>query len=370
MLALRATPKPLSRSAGWAVFGVLVVFVAAGTVRRAGDDPGLAAAGTALAIGFGFAALLGRQAWIFPAAAVGTVGIALLGNGTASSVVWFGLPVFVAWCAMSASLLVTAVYWAGAMVLIGAEALFASPDPGWAAWVGGTCFSVVGCTFGRRQRDLADQLRAAQAGLAQRAQAEERNRIARELHDVIAHSLTVSLLHISSARLALDEDRETAMRALEEAERLGRRGLDEVRHAVGLLHRGGESDPSTPLPGSLDLPALIQGFRSAGADVSSTIDGDLDQLPDTVGLAAYRIVQESLTNAVKHAPGSGSAVRVTVRPESVQLSVESGGTPRRGEGLGLLSMRERAESVGGRCTAGPGGAGWLVLAVLPLQSAP
>ena len=104
--------------------------------------------------------------------------------------------------------------------------------------------------------------------------------------------------------------------------------------------------------------------------MSSTIEGDLDRLPDTVGLAAYRIVQESLTNAVKHAPGRASTVRVSVRPESVQVSVESEGTPRRGEGLGLLSMRERAESVGGRCTAGPGGAGWLVRAELPLPPAP
>jgi hypothetical protein len=137
-------------------------------------------------------------------------------------------------------------------------------------------------------------------------------------------------------RPALDEDRATAVRALEEAERLGRRSVDEVRHAVGLLHRGGEADPSAPLPGSLDLPSLIEGFRSAGADVSSTIDGDLDRLPNTVGLAAYRIVQESLTNAVKHAPGAASTVRVTVRPECVQVSVDSGGTPRRGEYLKWL----------------------------------
>jgi signal transduction histidine kinase len=285
-------------------------------------------------------------------------------------VAWFGLPVFVAWCALSGTLLITAIYWAGALLLLAGEAIFVSSDPGWAAWVGGTCFSAVGCVFGRRQRDLAAQLRAAQVGLAQRAQAEERNRIARELHDVIAHSLTVSLLHVTSARLALDEDRDTARRALDEAERLGRQSLDEVRHAVGLLHRAGESDPSTPLPGSLDLPALIDGFRRAGADVSSSIEGDLAQLPNTVGLAAYRIVQESLTNAVKHAPGAGSTVRVSVEPESVQLSVESAGSPRRGTGLGIGGMRERAESMGGRLTAGPGGAGWLVRAELPLQPRP
>jgi signal transduction histidine kinase len=367
MLELRATPEPLPRSAGWAVFGVLAVFVGVGVGRRVADEPLLATCGALVALGFGAAAVLGRQRFILLTAAAASAGIAVLGHGTASTVAWFGLPVFAAWCALSASLIVTAVYWAGAMLLLGAEAAFVSADPGWAAWVGGTCFSVVGCTFARRQRDLAGQLRAAQAGLAERAQAEERNRIARELHDVIAHSLTVSLLHVTSARLALDEDHDAAVRALDEAERLGRQSLDEVRHAVGLLHRQGESDPHVPLPGSLDLPALIDGFRRAGAPVASTIDGNLDEVPNTIGLAAYRIVQESLTNAVKHAPGAASTVAVSVRPDAVRLSVDSAAPPRRGTGLGLGGMRERAESVGGRCTAGPGGSGWLVSAVLPLE---
>ena len=99
----------------------------------------------------------------------------------------------------------------------------------------------------RRQRDLLVQLREAQAGLAQRAQAEERNRIAREMHDVIAHSLTVSLLHVSSARLALADDPDEAARALAEAERLGRESLDEVRHAVGLMR--GPTDPDEAVAG-------------------------------------------------------------------------------------------------------------------------
>src|SRR6185437_12005903 len=111
----------------------------------------------------------------------------------------------------------------------------------------------VGCTFGRRQRDLLVQLREAQAGLAQRAQAEERNRIAREMHDVIAHTLTVSLLHVSSARLALADDPDEAARALAEAERLGRESLEEVRHAVGLMR--GPTDRMRPLPAVATSPA-------------------------------------------------------------------------------------------------------------------
>ena len=105
--------------------------------------------------------------------------------------------------------------------------------PGGAAWIAGTTFSAFGCLLARRERDLVQQLRIAQAGLADRVRAEERNRIARELHDVIAHSLTVSLLHVSSARLAVEEDPGEAGQALAEAERLGRECLAEVRQVVG-----------------------------------------------------------------------------------------------------------------------------------------
>src|SRR3954471_16029506 len=133
MLALRATPKPLPRLAGWAVFGVLVVFVGIGLIRRAGDDPAQAAVGTAVAIAFGAAAMLGRPASILPAALAASVGITLIGDGTASNLAWFGLPVLAAWCALSAPLLNTGIYWAAAMITIGAEALLASPDAGWAA---------------------------------------------------------------------------------------------------------------------------------------------------------------------------------------------------------------------------------------------
>ena len=119
-------------------------------------------------------------------------------NGEPSNVGWFAVIVLVVWAALAAPMLVTAVLGVGTVLLLLGELLFTEQDPGWFAWIGGTVFAVVGCTFGRRQRDLLVQLREAQAGLAQRAQAEERNRIAREMHDVIAHSLTVSLLHVSS----------------------------------------------------------------------------------------------------------------------------------------------------------------------------
>jgi signal transduction histidine kinase len=362
-------PEPLPRSARWAVFGVLVVFVAAGLARRVPDDALLGALGAIVAVGFGAVAFLGRAAFIPPAVLGATAGIAVLGHGMSSNVAWFGLPTLVAWCALATPLAVTAGYWAVAVLLLCAEAIFTSHDPGWAAWVGGTCFAAVGCLFGRRQRDLVAQLRDAQAGLAQRAQAEERNRIARELHDVIAHSLTVSLMHVTSARLAVRDDPADAERALAEAERLGRNSLDEVRHVVGLLRHADSPDPATPLPGSVDVPTLIERFRAAGADVNASIEGDLTSLPGTVGLAAYRILQEALTNATKHAPATRATVYLAVRSDVVCLDVDSSGAPGRGTGLGLIGMRERAQALGGTLEAGPGGSGWLVHAELPLTSA-
>ena len=131
---------------------------------------------------------------------------------------------------------------AAVAAVIVSEWIMAEDELGWAAWIAGTVFTVVFALMARRQGQLIDELRAAQAGLADRARVEERNRIARELHDVIGHALTVSQLHVSSARLAVEEDPPQAVASLVEAERLGLQSLREVRHAVGLLREDG--DPS------------------------------------------------------------------------------------------------------------------------------
>jgi signal transduction histidine kinase len=179
------------------------------------------------------------------------------------------------------------------------------------------------------------------------------------------------LLHVMSARLAVEHDPADAARALAEAERLGRESLTEVRQVVGMLREDsddGRGSRTAPLPDADGLTILVERFRSAGADVTFSVDGDIGRLPATVGLAVYRILQEALTNVIKHAPGASATARLTVLPREVTLAVDSLGPPGTGSGLGVVSMRERAESLGGSCEAGPSGGGWLVRASFPLPA--
>jgi signal transduction histidine kinase len=123
---------------------------------------------------------------------------------------------------------------------------------------------------------------------------------------------------------------------------------------------------AAPVPGINDLRRLVDQVRDAGVDVSLAIEGDVERLPATTGSTVYRIVQEALTNAAKHAPGASVAVSAAVRRTCIEVDVDSAGSPGRGAGMGLVNMRTRAEAVGGTCTAGPGGRGWLVRASLPV----
>jgi len=289
--------------------------------------------------------------------------IASICDGEPSNLGWFGVCAAVAWTGLraptAAALWVTG-FGAGYFAL---QWLVTNDDPGWGAWISGTVFSGVACIFARRQQELLEQLREAQAGLAERAAAEERNRIAHDLHDVIGHALTVSLLHITSARLALEEDPVEAKHALAEAERLAQQSLADVRSVVGLV-----KDPSTPapLPGADQLDELVDSFRRTGSPVELEVAGDLSTLTATEGLTVYRIVQEALTNVARHAPGAAATVHVEVADGGTTVRVDSDGAPGAPspDGAGITSMRERAEAMGGRLTAGPSGRGWRVEAVL------
>jgi len=358
----------LAGRARWAALAVFVLVTAAGVIRLNPSAPA-AVAGAVVAVGAAALLVLGwRPVLLY--ALTATAGIAVLGNGTSSNVGWFTICLLTAWCVLAGTRLEGLAYWAGAVVLFTAEWLWGQADPGWGAWVAGVTLTAAFGLLVRHDRDLLRQLRRAQAGLAEQARVQERNRIARELHDVIGHTLTVSLLHVQSARLAVEHDPADAARALAEAERLGRECLAEVRTTVGMLREDDAADRTAPLPGAGGLPALVEQYRSAGADVTLTVDGDVAGLPATTGLAVYRIAQEALTNAAKHAPGAPTEVRLRVSPGEVTLTADNRAVPGKGAvtgtGLGVVSMRERAESVGGTCEAGPGGRGWLVRARLPL----
>ena len=145
-------------------------------------------------------------------AAVAAAGIAVIADGVAYNIGWFAVCLLVGWCALTGNRRVGLTCWAGAMILFTVEWLWVQPDPGWGAWLAGTTFTVLFSLLIKRERGLVVQLREAQAGLAEQARTQERNRIARELHDVIGHTLTVSLLHVQSARLAVEHDPADAAR--------------------------------------------------------------------------------------------------------------------------------------------------------------
>jgi signal transduction histidine kinase len=224
---------------------------------------------------------------------------------------------------------------------------------------------------------LAD-LAAAQEERERVAVADERARIARELHDVVAHSVTVLLIQVGSARMLLGEPSGPVADQLLSAERSGREALAELRRLLQVLRPAASgvaaSTSTEPQPSLDDLDRLIGTFRRAGTDVTTVVDGPVDEVGPGLGLTVYRIVQEALTNAVRHAPGSAVAVRIDVRRDDIEVLVQDSGAVtaaasydggETGTGLGLVGIRERVSVFGGRLAAGPDGNGWAIHALLP-----
>ena len=221
----------------------------------------------------------------------------------------------------------------------------------------------------RQQYHLIVELKAAQAGLAERAAADERQRIAREIHDVIAHSLAVTMLHLTGARLALHRDPQEAEAALLQAERLGRQSLAEIRRTVGLLAPGGIGT-AAPMPVATDIAQLVHEFEAAGLDVDFELTGDAGTLPPATGLALYRVAQESLSNVVRHAPGTHTTMSLHVGDDVVSMHVRNRlartpPAPDTDGGLGVRGMEERVTLLGGELRAGPDGDSWCVDVELP-----
>jgi signal transduction histidine kinase len=217
---------------------------------------------------------------------------------------------------------------------------------------------------------------------ANRRVAEERLRIARELHDAVGHH--VALINVQAGALAClldDEDLNQARESVAHIQRASEEALEDLRLTVGLLREpNGEpadaAEPAEPVPGLDQLGELICSFAGAGLRVTSEVTGQARPLPEAVELTAYRVIQESLTNTRKHADCDTAVVRLGYAPGALRLAVEDQGTaaPRNSrrmpEGHGIVGMRERVAALGGRLSAGPGPeGGYRVFAELPLRAA-
>jgi signal transduction histidine kinase len=211
------------------------------------------------------------------------------------------------------------------------------------------------------------------------AAAAERARIARELHDVVAHNVSVMVVQADGAAYALGTDPGRAREALAAISATGRQALTEMRVLLGVLRRDDEAQPAVtaavaPMPGLGQLDELLDQARAAGLPVSCVVEGDPRPLPDGAALVAYRIIQESLTNTRKHAgPGAQANVLLRYTPAGVELAVADNGQGRAavtdGAGHGLTGMRERAAMYGGSILAGPRpGGGFQVTALLPIAA--
>jgi signal transduction histidine kinase len=230
-------------------------------------------------------------------------------------------------------------------------------------WLGGLAFRERDVQAAEAE-DRAMQAEREREAAARIAVAEERARIARELHDIVAHALSVMVLQVGAVRHklpdALSEDRV----ALEDVERTGRTALTEMRRLLGAMRERGDGAELEPQPGLDNLDALVKSVRSTGLPVRLRVEGDPLPLPRALDLSAYRIIQEGLTNVLKHAGASHAQVLVRHCTDSVQLEIRDDGRgPGEGNGLGhgLVGIRERVKLYGGDMTAGPANDGGFVL---------
>jgi signal transduction histidine kinase len=237
-------------------------------------------------------------------------------------------------------------------------------------WIAGILAApgVFGIAFGTRTKSLrAAEERATRLELERReAVAEERARIARELHDVIAHSVSVMTVQAGAAEEMLKLDAARALEPVRAVQETGRQALVEMKRLVGMLREHDDEIGLAPQPGLADIDRLVAQMRDAGLDVSLRVEGERRPLPIGVDLSAYRVVQEALTNSLKH--GNGAPATVTLRYAGDTLAVEVADEGRAASvtdgGHGLIGMRERVGIFGGTFEAGPRESGGFVVRVL------
>ncbi|QCX79160.1 Sensor histidine kinase DesK [Streptomyces sp. YIM 121038] len=267
---------------------------------------------------------------------------------------------------------------AGVVTFIGLQVPGVSEDEPWVRAVIGDAVAVGmavvgGCAARQWQRQLAVHRELLAAG----AVAAERRRIARELHDVVAHHITAMQLMAGGARKVVQHDVALAQDALKSLEDSGRLALSEMRQLLDVLRTDDDTEgrPAAPQPDVTDLPRVIAESRQAGVDTELLVDGVRQELAPTLGLTVFRIVQEALTNIRKHALGARATVYLDYGPELLTVEIRDDGSgsaaaPRKGRaGHGLVGMRERVALHGGTLETGPRPeGGFRVLATLPLPA--
>ena len=242
-----------------------------------------------------------------------------------------------------------------------------------AIWVAAILFVwVVGRAVARQER-LVKELEGTRRQLAQQTLLAERRRIARDVHDFVGHGLAAVMLQVTSARHVLRRDADAAEAALRSAEEVGRRSMQELRRTVMLL-RSDEADVASPVPSASGIPALVDQARAGGLAVELHTRGDLSRVPPGVGLALYRIAQEALANAARHAPRARTVLGLELADGRVALLAETSGpvvvgspSERERPHYGLIGMQERATALGGEFAAGPTPEGWRVRCELPVD---
>jgi signal transduction histidine kinase len=279
----------------------------------------------------------------------------------------------------------------GLLLILAAVAVypFVHDDVSVADEIGNAAIPTVLWVFARLARERLDRaVRAERAAMAARARvreeefaqaaalAAERRRIAREMHDVVGHGVTLMLLHADAAQASLGGREPATGQALDVVLASGRAALADLQRTLRLLRdTPGEGDPAGEQPGTLAaVEGLADAAAAAGRDVAVTVDGAVRPLPSALEATAYRIAQESITNALKHAPGAAIRVRVGYGDDALEVEVTDDGTGSEPatsrSGYGLAGIRERAALFDGRVTAGPreDGTGWRTRVVLPVPA--
>ena len=379
----RGRPRPGPRSPGWvadvvgAAAATVAMMVITSHITPGGGERELDTFGYGLLVAAGAAMALCRR---LPSVAAAIVALALsmyvlrdYPGGPIFLTGWFAL-VSLSWRGGRRAGI------AGAAVLVGALVAAAASEGGVAAapflvFVGWSAAAVLAGdvlrTRGERLAQLeerARQLEHTREEEARRQTAEERLRIARDIHDSVAHAMTTINVQAGAAAHVVERRPAAAKEALAAIQRASGDVLDELNALVGLLRSAGEAADRAPTPGLDRIPGLVEATRSANLSVTLSIDGPLGAVALPVGTAAYRIVQESLTNVIRHAPGATAAVTISADDQgglAVEVVDDGRDQPEEstGTGTGIRGMRERVEATGGTLDAGPRpGGGWSVRA--------